>query len=163
MQKKYLTLLTCLNVAGIFSGNICFGQSPAPNPAPHVLVYKMRKDYSKQVPVILSADKKEIVSYPDPVDLGSGMEPVKLKGNYWLDNRGIGADVAFLKLTYKQYAALKKAPSEAELKGMILDASPLKELCDCGPKSAFKQAPAQQLNTWITSGKLRRHCKTIRK
>lgn len=162
MQKKYLTLLTCLNVAGIFSGNICFGQSPAPNPEPHVTVYKTRKDYSKNVPVILSADKKEIVSYPDPADVVSGMAPVKLKGNYWLDRRGINGDVAFLKLTYAQYAALKKAPTDAELKGMILDANPLKELCDCGPKSALKQ-PEQQLNTWITSGKLRKHCKIVRK
>lgn len=160
--KKVLTLC-CLSIAGIISGNTSFGQTakPLPNPGPHVLVYKTKKDYSKYVPVELSADKKTVISYPDPADIGANMQPVKLKGNYWMDQRGIGENVAFLKLTYKQYAALKAAPTEAELKGMIRDASPLKELCDCGVKSGYKNV-TQELNALITKGRLRKQCKVIR-
>jgi hypothetical protein len=159
-----LILLCCLSVAGTFSGNTCFAQDakPAPNPGPHVLVYKTRKDYSKYVPVLLSDDKQDVVTYPDPVDLAAAdMHPVKLKGNYWLDKRGIGPNVAFLKLTYKQYAALKQAPSPDELKEMILDASPLKELCDCGVKSGFKNIN-KELNSLITAKKMRKHCQVIK-
>lgn len=160
-----LTLCCCLSVAGTISGNTCFGQTPDPPPppaAPHVLIYKTKKDYSRYVPVILSDDKKEVISYPDPSDLAAiDMQPVKLQGNYWLDKRGIGTHVAFLKLTYKQYAALKSAPTPDELKGMILDANPLKELCDCGSKYGYNNTK-QELNKLIAAKKIRTRCKVIR-
>ncbi len=157
-------LLYCLNIAGSFSGNVCFGQATGPKPAamPHAFIYKMKQDYSRYVPVILSEDKQEVVAYPDPTDLAAvDMQPVKLRNNYWLDRRGIGPHVAFLKLTYKQYAALDKAPSPDELKGMILDDHPLKEWCDCGSRYQYKNIK-QELNTLISSGKIRKHCKVLR-
>lgn len=159
-----LTLLCCLSIAGIFSGNTCFAQDPNPKPAagPHVLIYKTKKDYSRYVPILLSDDKKDIVSYPDPADLVAiDMQPVKLRGNYWLDKKGIGTGVAFLKLTYKEYAALERVPSPEELKGMILDDNPLKELCDCGSRYSYKNVK-QELNALIAAKKIRKRCKVIK-
>lgn len=157
-------LIYCLNIAGNFSGNVCFGQDAGPKPAavPHAFIYKTTKDYSQYVPVILSEDKQEVIAYPDPADLAAvDMRPVKLRNNYWLDRRGIGPRVAFLKLTYKQYAALEKAPSPDELKSMILDDRPLKEWCDCGSRYQYKNIKPE-LNALISSGKLRKRCKVIR-
>src|ERR1035437_8899341 len=80
-------------------------------PGPHLLVYKTKADYRKLVPVILSAGKSTIVSYPDPQDLrlgGDKILPAKLHKGYLMDNRGIAENVAFLKITYQQFAGLSK-------------------------------------------------------
>ena len=87
-------------------------------PGPHCIVYKTRADYSKLVPVILSADKSKIVSYPDVKDInnnGNFPYPSPLKKGYLLDNRGIGPDVAFIRLTYEEFARLKATPPAADL------------------------------------------------
>ena len=36
--------------------------------SPVVYIYKMKKDYSKLVPVLMNEERTRIVSYPDPVD-----------------------------------------------------------------------------------------------
>lgn len=131
---------------------------------PSVMVYKTKKDYTKHVPVILSEDKTKIISYPAPDDVRDGANyrtPIALTDGYFLDKKGIGKNVAFLKLTYEAYAALAKAPSKAELMSMIVDNDPLVELCNCGNKSAFTNEE-EQLNALITSGKLRKDCKVIK-
>jgi hypothetical protein len=102
----------------------------APRP---VMVYKTKKDYSHQVPVILNAGRTAILSYPAVGDLG-GEEfsyPTLLYGGYLLDNRGIDVGVAFLDYTYEQYAKLDPLPSADELMKHILDADPLSELYSC--------------------------------
>ena len=40
--------------------------------SPVVYIYKMKKDYSKLVPVLMNEERTRIVSYPDPVDLQRG-------------------------------------------------------------------------------------------
>lgn len=146
------------------------GQSTAAIPTlsfaagPSAIVYKTKKDYTNLVPVILSEDKTKIISYPAPDDVRDGANyrtPIVLKEGYLLDKKGIGKNVAFLKLTYEQYAALAKAPSKAELMSMIVDKDPLEELCNCGNKAAFTNE-ADQLNALITSGRLRSDCKVIK-
>jgi hypothetical protein len=85
---------------------------------------------------MLSADRKTILSYPHPKDLrtSDGLSvPVKLENGWLLDRRGIGMNVAFLRMTYAEYAALENAPSLAELDAAITDRDPLTDLCDCGP------------------------------
>ena len=55
---------------------------------PNILVYKTKKDYRKLVPVILSEDKSQIVSYPDPHDIKTGgdhMLPITLHKGYLMD------------------------------------------------------------------------------
>lgn len=137
---------------------------PQYTPGPQALIYKTNEDYNNLVPVILSDDKTEIVSYPHPSDLkvGSGYPlPTFLNNGYLLDNRGIGKNVAFLKLTYKEYLELKEVPTLKELYSYIIDKDPLKELCDCGNKAAFTDIE-KQLNSIIDNNKLRTTCKTIK-
>lgn len=128
------------------------------------LVYKTSSNYNNLVPILLTDDKTEIISYPHPTDIlvGSGYPlPTILKGGYLLDNRGINKNVAFLKLTYEEYAKLKNAPSLKELYNLIIDKNPLTELCNCGNKNAFTDRETQ-LNKFIDSNTLRTKCKTIK-
>jgi hypothetical protein len=131
---------------------------------PPAIVYKTKGDYFNLVPVFLSDDKSEIISYPDPADMKTGNDyplPMRLHGGYLLDNRGIGINVAFLKMTYGEYAKLEHAPSLSELKSLIIDNDPLTELCDCGNKTAFSDIAAQ-LNAMIDGNTLRSRCKALK-
>jgi hypothetical protein len=122
--------------------------------SPPALVYKTRADYFHRVPVLMNAEKNQIVSYPDPTDLkyGNGLAlPTKLKNGYLLDNRGIGMNVAFLTYTYETYAALSKAPELNQLMDSLLDKNPLTELWDCGSRYLFKKE-VEELNTLIDKG-----------
>lgn len=146
----------------------CKGQNRAPfKPdfitAPPTVVYKTKANYNNLVPVLLSDDKKQIISYPHPTDIKIGdkfASPTILSNGYLLDNRGIGKNVAFLKLTYEQYSKLENAPALSELYELIIDKDPLNELCDCGNKKAFTDQ-TKQLNKLIKTGKLRSTCRTI--
>ncbi|MDO9256734.1 MAG: hypothetical protein Q7U54_14540 [Bacteroidales bacterium] len=118
-------------------------------PGPKAIIYLTREDYSKLVPVILSDDKKTIESYPDVKDIyfnGSLAYPTQLHKGYWLDNRGIGENVAFLKLTYEEYSKLSKTPSPEELMKMILDADPIVIMYNCGLRSSYQNI-GKELNT----------------
>ncbi len=137
---------------------------PQYTPGPQALVYKTKKNYSNLVPILLSDDKTEIVSYPHPNDLIVGSEyplPTILQNGYLLDNRGIAKNVAFLKFTYKEYCELKEVPTLKELYSYIIDKDPLSELCDCGNKAVFTNIE-KQLNNLIDQKKLRTTCKIIK-
>ncbi len=131
---------------------------------PNVVIYKTTKDYSKNVPVTLSGDKTQIVSYPHPTDLyynGKLAVPLQLHNGYLLDNRGIEKNVAFLKYTYQEYSKLSEVPSLQELQKSIIDKEPLIELWECGKKTNFINLQ-NQLNEWIDKNLLPEKCKRIR-
>lgn len=162
----------CLTIAGCTAGNRVTQKSdtmsqvqPQFTAGPPTLVYKTKKDYSDKVPVLLSEDKKKIVSYPDPRDIstsnGYRPGPALLAEGYLLDNRGIGLHVAYLDMDYATYSKLEKAPSMAEMMSMIIDTDPLTELCNCGNRLAFSD-PEKQLTELIRTGKLRTACKVIK-
>ncbi len=98
---------------------------------PGIIIYKTKADYFNNVPVSLSEDKSTLVSYPAPSGLKLNDSllryPVELKDNYLLDNKGIWLNVAFLSITYKDFAALQKSPTPDEIMKMIIDTDPLKE------------------------------------
>jgi|SRR6185437_1710105 len=153
---KIATILTII-LAGILSDK-AIAQSKA---APHVIVYKTKKNYNNKVPVILSEDKSKIISYPDPSDVKNIPLPTKLKDGYLLDNRGIGLNVAYLKMTYAQFAKLHQAPSLDSMYSMIIDKDPLTALCDCGSRYVMKD-PVKELNAMIKKGELRKACKVVK-
>ena len=131
---------------------------------PPTMVYKVKADYRKLVPVILSPDKSRIIGYPGIDDLRDDGEfpyPTKLEDGYWLDNRGISKDVAFLKLTYEEYSKLEALPPVVDMYTWILDKDPLIALCNCGSRKAFSDVEGQ-LNSLILGGKLTSVCKTIK-
>jgi hypothetical protein len=120
-------------------------------PGPKVIIYQTAKDYAKYVPVILSEDKKSIVSYPDIRDVyfsGSLAYPTQLHNGYLLDNRGINKDAAFLNLTYEEFSKLSKTPDSEHLLKMILDKDPIVKMYSCGVKSTYSDI-VQELNAKI--------------
>jgi hypothetical protein len=131
---------------------------------PHLIVYKTKANYNNFVPVILSDDKTEIISYPDPSDIKSGDKfqlPTILHEGYLLDNRGIGRNVAFVKINYGDYAKLQTIPTIKELYNLIIDKDPLIELYDCGIRTGSIDQ-INQINQLIDSKKLRSKSKVIK-
>lgn len=122
-------------------------------PGPKAIIYQTKMDYSKQVPIILSDDKKSIESYPDVKDVyfnESLAYPTQLHKGYLLDNRGINANVAFIKLTYEEYSKLPKTPTPAELMKMFIDAQPIVSMYSCGLRSSYQDI-GKELNMKIDS------------
>jgi hypothetical protein len=139
------------------------GSSSDPEPKQSVLpsapciIYKTKADYSRYVPVMLSEDKKNLVSYPDIRDVyykGKLAYPTLLTDGFLLDNRGIGPNAAFLNFTYEAYSGLSKTPTADELMKSILDPDPITEMYNCGYRSKYAD-PEKELNALITSGKLK--------
>ena len=155
-----VAIIIAIYMAGILSQKT----NAQSNAGPHVIVYKTKKNYNNKVPVIISEDKSKIVSYPDPSDIkkeNSYPVPTKLKNGYLLDNRGIGVNVAYLKMTYAEFAKLQQAPSLDSMYSMIIDKDPLIEMCDCGSRYAMKD-PVKELNALIKKGELRKACKVVK-
>ena len=145
------------------------GASGSPNvkqagiPSAPCIIYKTKKDYSRYVPVMLSDDKKNIVSYPDIRDVyfkGSLSYPTALTDGFLLDNRGIGPDAAFLNITYEAYITLNKTPSIDELMKNLLEKDPLTEMYQCGNRSQYSD-PERELNNLISAGNLK-NCKRLK-
>ena len=121
---------------------------------PKVVIYKMRKDYSRYVPITLSADRKKIVAYPAISDIQIGGQftyPTALLKGWWLDNRGISRYVAFLTYTYEEYAALPATPDPSELMEHILDSDPLTDMRFMGNRYQYKEL-VDELNEKIKNG-----------
>jgi hypothetical protein len=121
-----------------------------------VVVYKTKKNYNRQVAVTLNTDKSTVISYPDPSDIRSFRPyPIQLRSKYLLDQRGIDSNVAFLKLSYRQYSKLKVAPEpNFILSNLILDNNPILEfhiIEKYPPNSDVKQL----LNQRIVNGVLK--------
>ena len=138
--------------------------SPMAVASPRTIIYKMRKDYSQNVPVILSSDKKTIVSYPHPRDVytnGKLALPTPLKNGYWLDNRGINGNAAFLSYTYEEYAKLQNSPSIDVLYKKIVDTDPIIEMWDCGYHHNYRDL-VNNLNEIIVNNKMEGNFKRVK-
>jgi hypothetical protein len=121
--------------------------------SPQAIIYKTNGDYSQLVPVILTPDKKGIESYPDIKDVyykGKLAVPTVLHNGFLLDNRGISENVAFIKLTYEQYASLPATPTTEEIMQMIVDKNPISTMYSCGQRGKFADIE-NELNASIDS------------
>ena len=124
----------------------------------------MKKDFSQNVPVTLSDDKSTIVNYPAIEDVnlnGTYPVPTLLNKGYYLDNRGIGLNVAFTIYTYEEYSKLPATPSVNELFISIINNNPIVEMYDCGNRLRFSKIEAE-LNTIIDRGDLTKKCKKLK-
>lgn len=130
-------------------------------PGPHAIVYKTKADYSKYVAVNLSDDKSKIASYPAPQDVytnGKLALPTQLPHCFWLDNRGIGPNSCFIKITYEEYAKLAQAPSPDELYKLIIDKDPFKDMYDLGLRGKLTD---EQISEIVKKHKLKEYKKLI--
>lgn len=134
------------------------------NVGKHTFVYKTRKNFNDNIPVLLSEDKTKIISYPHPLDVTVEnilVIPTKLKNGYLLDNKGISKNAAFISIKYDAFSKMKNAPSYDVLYSLIIDKDPITELYDCGNKIAFDDE-LSQLNHMIKNNSLGTICKRIK-
>lgn len=128
---------------------------------PPIVIYKMKRDYSRNVPVLLSDDKSEIVSYPHPLDLigmtSKEVMPIRLHGGYYLDRRGINKNVAFLNITYNSYRKLRKPLSIKEIEKLILDRNPLTKILMC-TNHTYSEKNIDKINLMIDNGEISSIC-----
>lgn len=123
------------------------------------IIYKTRTNYSRYVPVTMNADKTEIVAYPAPSDVyrnGKLAYPTPLADGYLLDNRGIGLNSVFLKVTYEEYSKLAQAPSLKEMMDLIVDKDPFLRIYNLGTRSRFKDE-VTEINGIISKNELERY------
>jgi hypothetical protein len=131
---------------------------------PPIVVYKTKNNYNNLVPISLSEDKKQIISFPHPKDLkvdGVLQTPSELHNGYLLDNRGIGQNVAFIKLSYREYANLNEAPSPEDLFNLIIDYDPLIFWCNCKRNNSNLNLESQ-LNEMIDNDLLQNKCEMVK-
>lgn len=101
-------------------GDICLSTGP-------IIVYKTKKDYSNNVPVQLTADKKSLISYPGRGDI---RKPVLLANGYY---SGVSGN-AYLSITLDEYADTNNKYPSDELMKYVIDADPFTEwynVCPC--------------------------------
>lgn len=108
---------------------------------PPTMVYKMKKDYSNLVPVVLNEEKTEILVYPAPKDLYNQKRelrfPLPLDKGFYLDEIGIGLNTAYISLTIDEYAHLLEAPSRDSLFTLIVDHDPFKRMYNLGNRKKY--------------------------
>jgi hypothetical protein len=106
----------------------------------------------------MSEDKSTILAFPFPGDLiinGKLALPTALSEGYYLDNKGINRNVAFLQVTYEEYSQWMNPPSAEQLMTRILDKDPLLEMWDCGIRDTeMTQTLINGLNDIIVNGKM---------
>ncbi len=165
MKIIHSSLLLSFFIAMLFS---CASRNKSPNmdySGPPTMIYKLRNpDYYKLIPVELSEDKKTITSYPAISDIykdGKFAYPVNLTKGYFLDNRGVGANTALLKLNYEEYSKLQPGFTAFDLFTMIQDIHPFVALYNCGNRYRFKNE-VEELNQMIKKNNLR-ECKCLMK
>ena len=125
--------------------------------SPVVYIYKTKQDYSRLVPVLMDETRTRIVSYPAPTDLktnGRLAYPTPLDNGYWLDNRGITPQAAFLSYTYEEYSRLTEVPSVKELETRIVDRQPFTFIMACGRRTDYKDI-VKELNEYIRQNGLK--------
>jgi len=136
---------------------------PDYSPGPQTIVYKTKKDYSQNVPVILNDEKTAIVSYYGTGDLtykGKIAYPTELVEGYLLDNIGIRKNVAYTSLIIEEYKKLDKMLTKDELFDLIIDKDPIEEMYSCGNRSKFTNE-LEEINKIITDKQLK-NCKKLK-
>lgn len=144
---KYIILLiiilSCTNIK----------ETAVPFDIKHIIIYKTNSNYRNKVPVILSDDKKRIISYPQKNDLvidGTFRYPIELKNGYLLDVKGISLNSVFLDITYEEYYQLEQIDLKILTK-MITDYEPFESIYDCGDVRDYYDI-VNELNAHIKEG-----------
>lgn len=92
-----------------------------------VQIYKTTKDYSNNVFVQVSNDRKTVTAFSDHRDIDA-LRPVELANGYLL-KRMVGS--AVLGITFDEYGNLENGLSTVEMLNMVIDYEPYSEFYEC--------------------------------
>jgi len=136
-------------------------------PTPHLIVYKTKANYNDLVPITLSDDNSEMISFADPTDIyrrnpDTGKKelpyPIKLNQGYLL-RYGLSSNAAFLDVTYEEYSSLDSASYKKFISLDMVknkDYDPFLEMYDCGEWQS--KDDIERINNFINQGKLKKEC-----
>lgn len=161
-----LTLGGCKSKKAVTEGEVDTEETMLPTPVetpalvpggmasmvPSAVVYKTVSDYFDNVPVALSLDGQDLLSYPDPSDITPEQMPIKLHDGYLLDRRGIANNVAFTSYSYEEYSNLKSLPTKNQLMRSIVCKAPLAAMYRLPITASEAAADTAAVNNYIRSG-----------
>lgn len=128
-------------------------EAPAVSALPAAVIYRTAgADCADLVPVTLNSERTAVVSYPAPTDITPAATPVPLADGWLLDRRGIGSNTAFTRWTYAEYAAMKTAPSPAEILSNIVADARVSEIARLPLKAYQAAADTTRCNDLIRRG-----------
>lgn len=133
----FIAAVSCYKKPQRTGGNeICETTSP-------IVVYKTKKDYSNNVSVQLSGDKKVVTAYPGPAEVH---QPIQLANGYYLQTT-LGN--AFLSITRDQYADSNNKYPTDKLINYVIDADPFTEYYEVCPCAMVAGRDTASLNRLI--------------
>lgn len=126
---------------------------------PPTIIYKMKNDYSKLVPVVLNEDKTAIISYPAPKDLldhqGHLRYPTQQERGYYLDELGVGVNTAYISISMDKYCHMIAVPSLDSLFSLVIDDDPFMKMYNLGNRKQYLDT--QRVAELISSGKYKHY------
>lgn len=96
---------------------------------PNATAFRMSGDYNNNVAVTL-APNGDLLYFPAPTDITADSEPISLGDGWWLNCQGFGANTAFTKYTFAEYAALTQTPSIEQIKLSIIPGAKVTEFVE---------------------------------
>ncbi|MBN2664782.1 MAG: hypothetical protein JXR68_14120 [Bacteroidales bacterium] len=163
MIKKIVLVIIVFSLFSMCKSTENTTYKPDFSPGPPAIVYKTKKDYSQNVPVLLSEDKSKVVGYFGPKDLirsGELATPSTLEKGYLLDNIGINQNVAYTSLNLENYTKSMQVFTADKLFELIIDNDPLINMYNCGNRGKMIN-PEEQINEIILNNKLK-DCKKLK-
>ncbi len=144
-------LVSLLLILSLFSGcrtqekKATYDKSGAPT-----VIYQMKQDFSKLVPVVMDESKTKIVSYPAPRDMfdkqGNLRYPVDLGEGFYLDEIGIGIHTAYIDIEIEQYSRMLNPPTLDSLLKLVIETDPFKKMYNLGNRKQYpKVEPIKEL------------------
>jgi hypothetical protein len=126
MKKLRIILSIVLIIILVFSCDWIYRPGPCDSSGP-IIVYKTKQDYSNNITIQLSKDKKKVTCNPGPQD-AAHQRPVQLADGYLL--KRMCGDVV-TSITYDDYIESPKSYSSEEWLSFVIDTNPYLEKYEC--------------------------------
>ncbi len=92
-----------------------------------IVVYKTKQDYSNNITIQLSKDKKKVTCYPGPQD-AIHQRPIRLANGYLLQQM---CGNAVTSVTFDDYINSTNSYTQAEWLSFVIDTDPYLEIYEC--------------------------------
>jgi len=126
-MKKFKIILSVISLIIIaFACDWIYRPGPCGASGP-IIVYKTRQDYSNNITIQLSKDRKKVTCTPGPQD-AANQRPIQLADGYLL--KRMCGDVV-TSITYDDFIKSTKSYTTAEWLSFVIDTDPYLEKYEC--------------------------------
>lgn len=128
--------------------------SVVPTASPKGFLYKTSGAYLDNVPIQLSADGLQLISFPAPTDIPLTAEPVELADGWLLSPVGITPSSVFTRWTYAEYRALPQAPTPEEVLAAVIPGAKVTMTMPLPMTTQEAMADTTAVNDYIRANRL---------